>query len=68
MNLDLHPGLARRTVILRYGAAGRDRTCGLSLRRQTLFQLSYNGIRVSLGQTAIKHYSSVSVIELMPNN
>lgn len=54
--------------MLRYGAAGRDRTCDLSLRRQTLFQLSYNGRGVSLGQPAIKHYSSVSVIESMRNN
>ena len=43
-----------RIWIVKNGAAGRDRTCDLSLRRQTLFQLSYNGVMLSLGQVHSK--------------
>jgi hypothetical protein len=31
---------------LEMGAPGRNRTCGLLLRRQTLYPLSYGGARV----------------------
>src|ERR1700756_4839944 len=45
------------------GAPGRIRTCGLLLRRQTLYPLSYGGAHAPLGPDRLTHRGDRSATE-----